>query len=403
MLRQRCMRKRAAVTFLAMSSSLTIAIGAVAVGCDGVFNGSSNQGGGDGGVVIEDPRKELAKANFDVNVRPFLTNTCAACHASGLAAYPQFLAGPDLYVTLMNATGLVIPGDPAASRLYIYGQSTAHSGTKLTPDQATAIHDWIALEPSPDLPDAGIGQNSNTQLMTPNAGANTVDLAMLNPTLPGATMTFTYTPLTGGMYFTQLTVKAGTAMGVHIYHPLFVFYPTADDPHPDPVDSFYNLDVNIDPGATVMLGGGTVVLANVPSGSQLSIRFEKLEKEGAAIDGGTLAGGCKDVTTFTASAQPVLANNVDASAQACFSCHGGSNAGATSAFDLRMLKTMTPAGQLAACNQVKGKINLANPTSSILFQRPKPPQMTGHPFTFADTTTYNDFANPILVWVTKEQ
>src|SRR5262249_9360986 len=162
---ERAMRKRAAVTIIVASSMLTIA---ASQGCDGVYS-SNDPGNGsinpDAGTLPGGTAKALAKANFDANVAPFLQSTCVVCHGSGVAAYPQFLAPPDIYSSLMKAQGLVVPGNPDASELYTYAPSAAHSGTKPTPDQAKAIHDWILLEPSDIAPDAGVGVNTNTALL----------------------------------------------------------------------------------------------------------------------------------------------------------------------------------------------------------------------------------------------
>jgi mono/diheme cytochrome c family protein len=365
--------------------------GAIGSACDGLYSATEGGGSRDGGAG--DPHA-IAKAAFDANVRPFLQSVCAVCHGSGAPAYPQFLTPPDIYASLMATPTLVVPGNPDASRLYVYGQSQAHSGTKLTTDQAAAIRAWILLEPSATPTGGGV---ANTSLMTPVTGANTVDLSQVNAALVGAKLTFNYQPLTGGMYMSQLKVTAGSGMGVHLLHPLFVYYPTPTDPRVDPVDSFYGFEASIPASMSGTLGGGSVALTNVPAGSQLSIRFEKLEPmSGTGPDGGTgLSGGCKDVADFTSLARPQLM-------MSCTSCHGGSNASATAGYDLRALADTSAASQAQACGQTKGKINFADPPNSILFQRPKPPQMTGHAFTFPDLTTYQAFANPILSWVAKE-
>jgi hypothetical protein len=150
-----------------------------------------------------------------------------------------------------------------------------------------------------------------------------------------------------------------------------------------------------------MIGGGTVALTDFQMTCKLSIHFKKIEPgmtTGGDGDGGTTTFGCKNVGSYTANAQPPLVQRC-AGAQ----CHGGSNGTATNAWDLRDADDTTATGQTNACGQTKQKINLANPASSILFQRVAPGQQTGHPITIADNAQFTAFRDAILVWVATEQ
>ncbi len=352
--------------------------------CEGSWAGT--------GPVDQDPAA-LARAKFESDVKPRLQASCQSCHGSisgGIG--PGFLIAPDIYQSLMDS-GLVVGGDPSMSELYTYGQSATHTGTELTVEEAELVRAWIEMEPVPVGPPP---EDRETTKLTPIIGANSFDLALLNDGLEGASLTFTFERLTAGIYLSGITIHAGVN-GVHIYHPLFTYW--SPDAHVDPVDSFYGMDVTVNPNESKPLGGGTLVLVDVPLDAQLSIHFVKLENGVEAMDPGDPGtgptGGCVNVAGFTTQAAPQL----DAT---CFSCHGGANATARNAFDLSQLRDTSAAGQAAVCGQVKGKINLASPVDSILFQRVEPGQITNHPLTISDPTQFMNFRDPIVSWANTE-
>lgn len=374
-----------------MTTIKTIALCAALSACDGRVY--STEGDADGGPG--DPAAAAA-AMFTADVEPILSDSCASCHAAAPGgAIPGFLhPSPDVYTAIKAWPNLVVPGDPEASRLYAYGRSAQHSGPVLLPEQAEVVRAWIELEPPADAPEP----EPESQRFAPLVGQNTVDLAPLADGLDGATLTFVADQLAAGIYLTELTVHSGDG-GVHLLHPLFVTYCPGAEARPDPVDSFYGLDLVVNPTSVATLGGGTVVLVDFAPGCELSVHFERLEPGsttgGGEDGGGPLGGGCADVAGFTASARAPLANR-------CASCHAGGNSTATNAFDLSSVNDLSSDGQAAACAQTRGKLNLADEPNSILFQRVEPGQATGHPMTIDDPTQFGQFRDAIVSWAVNE-
>jgi hypothetical protein len=288
----------------------------------------------------------------------------------------------------------VIGGSPDDSRLLTYGSSPTHTGPELLADQQQLVRDWITIEPPPENVEPP--QDAETAKITPIVGLNEFDLSLLAEGLEGSRLTFYFERLSAGVYISQINVVAGEN-GVHLYHPLWTYW--TPEANVDPVDSFYGYDLVVNPGETKPLGGGTLVLVDVPVDAQLSIHFEKLENGMEVMDpgggGGGPLGGCSNVGGFTSLAQPRLDER-------CFACHGGANATAKNAFDLSALRDLSAEGQAAACGQVKGKLNLADPVNSILFQRVEPGQITNHPLTITDPTDFAGFRDPIVEWANTE-
>jgi hypothetical protein len=99
-------------------------------------------------------------------------------------------------------------------------------------------------------------------------------------------------------------------------------------------------------GIIVLVAGGAVASPDVVSASASA-------EHGPAL----VAGGCKSVSTFTASAAPAFRAG-------CVGCHGGAMSGATMAFDLSNLGK----DDAAACAQALKKVDLANKPASAIFQ-----------------------------------
>src|SRR5690606_6191624 len=117
---------------------------------------------------------------------------------------------------------------------------------------------------------------------------------------------------------------------VRVVNPLFVLWPE-EEPVPDPIDRFGNIDLAVAATESRMIGGGTAVFVNVPTEAPISLYFRLVEPSAAGSDGdGVVGGGCNDVPGFSAAAQPRLS-------QSCVSCHGGGQASAKSAVDMSMV------------------------------------------------------------------
>jgi len=301
---------------------------------------------------------------------------------------------PDLYTTVTTWPGLVVGGNPGASRLYTYPTSQGHPGSNLTAKQATVIRRWIEIVPSGEGEDDG--DVKETQLLTPVEGLNEVPLDDLGEGLNGAKLTFVGDQLTAGFLLTQLQMHAGAA-GVHVMHPLFILW---CDGEATPIDAFAGLDLEVEPNMSSAIGAGALSLSSFMAGCQYSVHFEVLEPtmgsgEGDGDGAGGLTGGCNAVTSFTANAQPRFAN-------ICANCHGGSNPTATNAMDLSQVRDLAAAAQANACAQVKGNLNLADLPASIIFQRVTPGQTTGHAFEFPTQADFNSFRDAVSAWAINE-
>jgi cytochrome c553 len=366
-----------------MKVGVSIPLLAVLTGCSGDFISSSNTP--DGG----DP----ARAMFEEQVLPMLVGSCVACHATA-DAKGFMVPNPDVYSTIITHPNLITPGDANDSRLYSYGRSSTHSGTELTLDEAELVRAWIELIPPTDAPPPQVETNKFAPLI---GQTNSIDLAPLGEGLTGSSLSFDATQLAQGIYITNLQVQAG-ASGLHVVHPLFVTYCPAQ--RPDPVDSFYGMDLVVNPNDQGMIGGGTVILVDFAPGCMLSVHFKTIEPGmttpgGDDGGGGPTGGGCVNVAGFSASARAPLANQ-------CASCHAGGNTTAKNAWDISAINDLSATGQAAACAQTRNKLNLTNEANSIIFQRVAPGQQTGHPLTINDPGQFAAFRDPVVGWAVTE-
>lgn len=245
---------------------------------------------------IIDPSNEAAKAAaaaFSRNVEPTLLAKCGTCHTG--TANPQFMKpNPTLRegVLSFDSGKLVDLDDPQTSRLAIYASSQAHAGvgTNYLPAEAAKVVAWVELEaiaagkmPAPTI---------ETPVVTPTVGTNTIDLASLG--LAGTSFTFDYQPLATGMYLSRIAVTAG-AGGVRLTHPLFVVW-EGQEPVPDPIDRFSDIDLTVAEMSSSPVGGGTAVFVDVPPGAPLSLYFKAATFANGmppTPEGGTTGGGCK--------------------------------------------------------------------------------------------------------------
>jgi hypothetical protein len=274
---------------------LSVAAAALAlmVGCTGLISGEGDQG--------LTPEQKHALDEWAQKAWPaFQQAGCPACH-SGTQADIAFLAGntsTDVRATLMGFTPQVVNTDAVqSSRVLTKGP---HAGPALTAQEASDILEWIQAEA-----DAAGGTGSGTaiplettpfqfQLCTsgqagdPTCPINHVDISALPnaPALPGAHIDFVVQPSGNAMYFTQLTANAG-ADGLFIEHPLFVYLPPQGTmcanglapPCPDPIDRFYNAQLNIMAGGKQQITNAAVFDGFAPvAGAQIQVTFEVVDK-----------------------------------------------------------------------------------------------------------------------------
>lgn len=336
--------------------------------------------GADAGVELDEAA--LVKQQFDDEVAPLLTSFCSGCHGVDTSV-PFMSTGDSMYSSVMEWPNLISLKVPGASSLLSKG---AHSGPAWQPEQADVVRGWIEAEALLAPEDEGVLE---TAPFIPAAGENTVDLGPLG--LVGASLTFRMEPLSNGMYLSRMSLNAG-AEGVHVVHPTFVPW-DGDTPNPDPVDRFSNVDVYADPQASVSVGGGTLILVEVSPSAPVSVRFDLAE---VAEGGAVVLEACKDIASFTANAQPQLA-------QFCTTCHDGSDDSATNATDMTRLADLTPEGQNAACGQILSRVNLLDPINSSIFLAPEPQSALGHSFKLPDNNSFLAFRTALLTWITAEQ
>lgn len=363
---------------IALSTLLAVSFGSLAcVGSAPTFKGEPTPDAA-GDLTPE----EEVQLQFETDVAPLLTSYCSACHGSNTAV-PFMEDGSAMYRSVMEWPNLISLQVPGASSLLAKG---AHQGPAWQPEQSTIIRAWIDAE-------ATLNPVEETTLETapfvPVAGDNVIDLGPIG--LTGANISFKMEPLDTSMYITRLSLNT-TTEGVHIVHPIFIPW-EGDSPRPDPVDRFSNVDMYAGIGESATVGGGTLILVNVPPSSPISVRFAVAEFS----DGGdTVLEGCNAVAEFTANAQAPLS-------QACVSCHGGNNGGATAATDMTLINDLTPDAQLAACGQILSRVNLQDPNNSSIFLAAEPGSALGHPFKFNNNVAnFEAYRAALTVWINAE-
>jgi hypothetical protein len=108
----------------------------------------------------------------------------------------------------------------------------------------------------------------------PDCPINSIDLAGLGQ--PG-TLEVVVSKLVADAYLTDIKIKAGAA-GLHIAHPLFESWPAgAMEPKPDPIDRWFNVDLQIAPNAEATVGTGEGTFTGFNVADPLSVRFDIFE------------------------------------------------------------------------------------------------------------------------------
>ncbi len=365
---------------IALSTLLAASFGAACVGDAPTFTGDPTP---DANTAELTPEEEV-ELQFNTEVAPLLTNFCSACHGPETTVPFMGPSAEEMYSSVKEWPNLVSLQAPSASSLITRG---AHSGPAWQPDQLTVVRQWIEAEAelAPDQ-----GPVLETTPFVPVEGANIIDLAEVG--LTGATITFEMDALSTGMYIYRMSLNAAD-QGVHIVHPTFIPW-EGDSPLPDPVDRFSNVDIYAGVQESTSVGGGTLILVGVDSTSPISVRFGVAE---FSDQGNDVLEGCNAVAEFTANAQGPLS-------QACVSCHGGNNGGATAATDMTSINDLSPEGQAAACGQILSRVNLLDPNNSSIFLAAEPGSALGHPFKFNNNNAnFEAYRAALITWITAEQ
>ena len=361
--------------------TLAIVIAVVSAGCNALVDGWTDE------PDVEADAGELpantARAKFDRDVLPLVTGTCSGCHAGNDPAIAWMKPAPDEYTAMKAWPNLVAIANPATSNLLTKGQ---HQGPAWTIEQATKILGWIEAERDEAPVEEPVIETGAVEVLV---GANTLPLDTIGSA--GTVLTFNAQKLTYGLYLTNISVTGGP-MGVHIKHPLFVTW-QGTTPSPDPIDSFDTVEIDLGAAKAGAIGGGLLMLTNVPMDAKLSVSFKQI---GPSVgSGSTPTGGCKVVPTFTQNARTPLSAN-------CVTCHGGANSGATNAVDMRQVNDTSTVGQTTACGQILSRVNLTTPAMSGILLAPDPASGVQHPFKFS-ATAYPAFRTSMTTWIDAEK
>jgi hypothetical protein len=166
---------------------------------------------------------------------------------------------------------------PQSSRMLTKG---AHTGPALEAKEASDILSWIVAErDARGTTTMPIRTEKFTAMLCTTAPCpvNTVDLTALGQP---ATLTFEATQLSNDLYLTNIKIAAG-ASGLHITHPTFESWPAASmDPKPDPIDRWFNVDLNLAPNAMpTNIGTGEGSFSGFGGADPLSMRFDIFEAQ----------------------------------------------------------------------------------------------------------------------------
>jgi len=359
------------------------------------------------------PEQTAARNAYVNQAKPHLDTYCLSCHA-GSDPSVAFLAGADAMAqrtSLLEFDPQVVNLEAASSsRLLTKG---AHSGPALTAQQSGDILAWIAAERDA----AGVGEldtGLETAAFTPllcTSGSpgdatcpyNYVDIGGLVEGWAGAQIRFVAQPLSQDLYLTNLALQGGPE-GVYLEHPLFVSWPAAGgDPIPDTLDRFFNVKLNMMPGAMPEpIGGGTAAFINFTPTNQITIHFKVVDRYrpdgmGSGSGSGSGASGCKQLASFKTNARAPLQTS-------CGGCHAAANNGnARGAMDITGIASTDDAILQGVCNQARTRINFTDTNNSGFYIAPNPAQATNHPFKFPAQTNFDAFKAAVDIWVQAEK
>lgn len=383
----------------------------VATACTGVVNDVHQ---GSNGMPLT-PEQQMAQAAWVNSAYPAM-EVCTGCH-SGSMPNVAFLQGSDALdarTTILGYNPQVVNLDaPDSSRILTKG---LHDGPALGADTATAILQWVTLEKEA----AAVGDMTPTLETTefnvlpctgglPDNGSGTcptnhVPLDSLG--LAGAEIDFISQSLSDGLYLNELQLVAATD-GAYLEHPLFVSHPAGSDvPVPDDLDRFFDVKLNLMPTTVSMIDGGTAVFVGFNPTDKVSIIFKTVGPYMADTGSGSGSGsdattGCKALDSFKTNAQGPLTTNC------ANACHGGGDPNALAAMDLSGLLGTAPIPDpmvLAACDQVRTRINFQTIDQSGFFVAPNPADNTNHPFKFNGVQTdFQTFHDSVVIWVNAEK
>ena len=228
-----------------------------------------------------DPKDQVALEKWVEKALPVLGTKCVMCH-DGSMPMIGYLAGAtdierrDTLIAYMPA--VINMNAPQSSRMLTKG---LHTGPALDAIEASNILQWIIAERDarPDIPPIRTAQMVPMLCTAGNPGdatcmINSFDLSTLGQ--PG-TLEVVVSKLVADAYLTNIKIKAG-ANGLHVAHPLFESWPAgATEPKPDPIDRWFNVDLQIAPNAEAQVGTGEGTFNGFNVADPLSVRFDIFE------------------------------------------------------------------------------------------------------------------------------
>jgi hypothetical protein len=224
-----------------------------------------------------DPKDQVALEKWVDKALPVFSAKCVMCH-DGSMPMIGYLAGPtdiEKRETLVTHQPAVVNlTAPQSSRVLTKG---VHTGPALDAKEASDILSWIVAEREARGATTTIIRSAPfaPMLCTMNpCPVNTVDLTPLGQ--PG-TLELEVTALSTDLYLTNIKLKAG-AMGLHVTHPMIESWPAgATEPKPDPIDRWFNVDLNLAPNTESPIGTGEGSYTGFAPTDQLGIRFDVYE------------------------------------------------------------------------------------------------------------------------------
>jgi hypothetical protein len=249
------------------------------VGCEGLIEEQGQEG--------LSPAEAKAQSEWLQNAMPAFKANCTMCHNGSMATAspmpPAYLQGDsDLHVrdTILKFTPPVINLDsPPSSRVIVKG---AHEGPALSAQDASGVVEWLMAEQA--AAPAGNVIESTAMTAMPCTGAvggptcpvNHIDLSALGAT--GASIDFEAMTVGSDLYLIDLKVTAGAA-GAYVVHPLFLSHPAgAMTPTADPIDRYYNVQLDVMSGANSALGDGTATFTGFNIADPITVRFTTVDK-----------------------------------------------------------------------------------------------------------------------------
>src|SRR5688572_26558402 len=223
------------------------------IGCSGLIPGD------DGEDDTLTPEEQAARVAYSEKAKIHRDIYSVTCRSGGDPTM-AFVTGADA----MAQRESLMKFDPAVVNLEALASSRLltkreHSGPALTAQQSAEILEWITAEREAAGASGTLDTGLETAAFTPlfctsgNPGEptcpiTTVDISSLVEGWAGAKIKFVATPLSQDLYVTDLAVEGGPE-GVYLEHPLFVSWPQQGEPVPDGLDRFFNVKLNMMPGA----------------------------------------------------------------------------------------------------------------------------------------------------------